>query len=147
MNRNYLAILVVALVMGLGVTANAQMSLSGNATSIRTSAILTAADVLSTTFTVAQNVKAVDFYVSVTTGSLTGVVISPAGAKDGNPAAAGYAMNKTYQVTATWNGMYVIRVPRAELGAYQYAGCFVRGYGGAVDGSLCQISYKLDYGP
>lgn len=139
-------IAAVALIIGMfAVNGYAQESLVSNATSVRSSAVLTTADVLSTTFTIPADVRAVDIYTTLTLGSLTNVIISPAGAKDGNPDSSGYFAATNYQKTYTASGTYVIRVPREEFGAYRYAGVFARGTG-TVTNSFCQISYKFDKG-
>lgn len=122
----------------------AQSSLYKDSTEIRESAILTASDVLSTTFTVPQDVKAVHFYVDFTKGSLTDATFAPAGAKDGNPAATGYYKAAGYSQTLAADGRLHWRVPREALGAYQYAGVFAVGTGTATS-STAAISYKLEY--
>jgi hypothetical protein len=117
-----------------------------NATSIRSSAILTTSDVLSTTFSLTEpsHVKAIHYYVDFTVGSLTNATFTPAGACDGNPAAAGYYATQDAALTVTASGTYHIRVPVLYDGAPRYHGVFVRGTGTATS-SLCAVKYRLEY--
>ena len=124
--------------------ALAQSSLYTTSTAIRAPLVLTTSDAITTTFTVPQDAKAVIFYTDLTLGSLTSGTFTPAGARDNNPAATGYFKAVAHERTFTADNRSVIRVPRAELGAYRYAGVFCRG-AGTVTGSSASVRYKIEY--
>lgn len=138
---------LVALALGLAclvpTISQAQTSLFAAETPVRATAVLTTSDVLSTTFTIPADAKAVHFYVNFTKGSLTSAEFAPAGAMSGNPAAAGYYKSLGDEQSVTVAGKYHIRVPRESFGAFRYAGIFSKGTG-TPTGSDAVISVKFE---
>lgn len=143
MKRYLVALAVAFMAMLVPEKAPAQSSLFNPATQIRTTAVLTSSDVLGTTFSIPADVKAVHYYINFTKGSLTDATFAPAGAMDGNPAAAGYYKTNAKAVTLSANAKVHIRVAREDIGAYRYGGIFTIGNGTATS-SDALIYYKFE---
>lgn len=142
--KNFLVALTLAIVCLVPALAPAQTSLYAPSQQVRASGVLTTSDVLSTTFTIPADAKAVHFYVDFTKGSLDSATFAPAGAMDGNPAATGYykTTGKAENYTAT--GRFHIRVPREEFGAYRYGGIFTVGTGTTTSSNaLIRVKFEL----
>lgn len=123
---------------------------TGTGTAIRTTAIVTTSDVLSTTFTVAESkrAKAIHYYIAATIGSATNLTFTPAGAMSTavtlGPASTGYYGTPDAAITVTASGNYHIRVPIAYDGATTWHGILSKGTG-TMTSSDALISYKLEY--
>lgn len=136
-----IALSVAVLVAVTSIASAGYVSRNLDPVELRAAAIVTTSDVV-TTFSAAtlgtpdNKIEAVVVYVSYTIGSATNVVITPAGAMTGNPAAAGYYKNSSKAVTLTASGTYAIRVPREEFAAGQYMGIVALGSGTQTSSSL-----------
>ena len=109
-------------------------------TSIRTSAILTNADVNSTTFTLPADATAVRFYADFTIGSLTNVILTPIG-QTGLGTAVYSANGKAVTLTASDSTSFRIN---AEDFPGRYVG--IKAYGtGTTTNSLLVLKYKIEY--
>lgn len=146
--RFTIALVVGILSVAFAPTAQAGRPVNAAPTAIRASAILTTSNVLSTTITVPQAggviPKAVHIYADFTIGSLTNVILTPAGAAQDNPVAASYYLCPDVAKTITATGAYHYRVALEEFGGAQYIGIFAKGTG-TVTSSAVAVSYKFEY--
>ena len=146
--KRILISLGLALATSLGFAGTGPGSAASVDLGVTTSA-LTTANTLLTTFTLStvgtNPVTAVHLYVDVTAlGSVTSVIVTPAGAKDGNPTSTGYYGDQSNLIrnvmTETAVGRYHMRVPANEFGAYNNAGFFMK-IGGTNTSSSLSAAY------
>jgi hypothetical protein len=146
------AVLLIALFVSSAFAKSDERGLVdvGAGTAIRTTAIVTTSDVLSTTFTIPEvgRCKAIHYYISATIGSATNLTFTPAGALDTTvllgPASTGYYKNNAYAVTVTSTSTIHIRVPIPDDGGYKWHGIVSTGTG-TMTSSDALIKYKLEY--
>lgn len=142
-----LAIVLVAVCVAMfAAPACAQMSLMTAPTTILNTRPLTTTDTLSSTFSLPQDCKAVDFYYDLVKGTATSVDFTPCGAINGNPNAEGYKSAAYYRTTMTADDFVVRRIPRSELGVWRYVGVRIRAVGDCTTTTpMALVRYKLEY--
>ena len=138
-------IAVTTLILALAPIASAANPYTSNVatTTVREAAILTTADVLSTTWTLSsfsgvasKDIAGFIVYSDFTISSATNVKISPAGAITGNPAAADYSVNTARGVTYTAGGKAHTYFDKKDFGTSSYYGLVAVGTGTMTTTSL-----------
>lgn len=146
------ALCAVAMVVGLFVAPQAAIAqnIDGTTVTLRAAAVLTTADVLSTTKSVNYYVlgDAAHLYINISNmGSLTGITVMPCGARDaaidGYIAPTNFYKDSGTSQTFTAAGQYHMRVPRESFGSADYWGVFCRGTGTATNSEL-EVTYKRE---
>jgi ABC-type Fe3+-hydroxamate transport system substrate-binding protein len=149
--KNLIALLVGLLTLAFANVAVAKSpNINGTAapTAIRTTAIITTSEVLSTTITVPYNAKALVVYADFTKGSATNAILTPCGANDngtaGYIAPTAYYQNAAYAATYTASGAYLLRVPIEAFGSNVSVGIRTLGTGTMTSSDML-LSYKWEY--
>lgn len=151
MKFRFSAVLAVAALVAVTsfTAAPARAGTLGDEQSIRSSLVLTTADVLSTTFSVssADNQTYDNLYVDFTIGSLTSVTIYPAACytdSAADTAAADYHKSFETSYTLTASGKYLLRVPKSAFNSASAGGYYAKGTG-TVTNSLLAIKRRPEY--
>ena len=153
--RPIAAIIIAVVSLCVAGKASAEIPIvdSGTTTALRTKAILTSSNVLSTTVSLAgkNNVMGVMLYIDFTVGSLTNTILTAAGApalrSNGTHYPSGEFVKcaaSNGQLTLTATGLYSWYIPREYFGSSNDIGVFCIGTGTATN-SLLGIDYKLVY--
>lgn len=145
-----LAVFAVGALCFMAPASGSAQDITGTTTTIRASAVLTTSDVLSTTQSVNYYTlgKAAHIYVNIANmGGLTGITVTPAGARDaaidGYIAPTNFYRDSETSQTFTAAGQYHMRVPREAFGSADYWGVFSRGTGTATSSDM-EITYKRE---
>lgn len=141
----YTAFLLALMFLFVPTFAKAQSGMINPAKVLRSPAILTTSDVLTTT-SIPTDAKAVHLFIDFTKGSLDSATVSTVGQIDNVKTAGATSYYKTPggALTLTATGRYHLRVPRDDIGTWRYSGINAIGVGTATGSSL-GVKYKFEY--
>lgn len=139
--KGFGALVILACTLCFVVPQITQAQTVPDASAVRSSAILTTSDVLSTfTLPGAAGGEYLDVYIPFTLGSLTNATVTVASNLNGNTgnlvASTAYYRNDDTSRTLTATGNYLWRVPLSAFGSGKFGGFIVKGTGTATSSAI-----------